>query len=93
MKLSTIRLILIMPLSLCIAGCSAISGHSPTIDVLGSYFPAWMVCIIAGLIFTSITYLALVAIGFHTYLRPAPIVYSCLMLVFTMAVWLAFYRN
>jgi hypothetical protein len=93
MKPSVFRITLVLLLSLCVTGCSAFSGHSPTIDLLGSYFPAWMVCIIAGIAITSVTHFSLVAIGLHTYLRPAPIVYSCLMLVFTMAVWLAFYRN
>ena len=34
-----------------------LSHRSPTIDILGSYFPAWMICIVSGLT------LALVADG------------------------------
>jgi hypothetical protein len=30
--------------------------HSPTVDILGSYFPAWMVCIISGLTLTFIVH-------------------------------------
>jgi len=32
------------------------SHHSPTIDILGSYFPAWMVCILSGLTLTLIAH-------------------------------------
>ena len=34
---------------LLLAGCHA-DYHSPTVDVLGSYFPAWVVCIVIGLV-------------------------------------------
>ena len=93
MKSFSIRLILLPLLLFSAAGCGALSGHSPTIDVLGSYFPAWMVCILIGLALTTIARLTFIAIGLNAYLRPAPLVYPCLMLIFTMAVWLAFYRN
>jgi hypothetical protein len=72
------------------SGCGA---HSPTIDVLGSYFPAWLLCIILGLGLTLITRQLLVGFNLNTYLRPAPLAYSCMILVFTLAVWLAFFRN
>ena len=29
-----------------------LSHRSPTIDILGSYFPAWMICIVSGLTLT-----------------------------------------
>jgi len=32
------------------------SHHSPTIDILGSYFPAWMICIVSGLTLTLIAH-------------------------------------
>jgi len=67
--------------------------NSPTIDILGSYFPAWMLCIIIGLVLTLVSRLVLAACGIDTHLRPSALVYPCLMVVFTMAVWLAFFQN
>jgi len=32
------------------------SHRSPTVDILGSYFPSWMVCIISGLTLTLIAH-------------------------------------
>ncbi len=69
------------------------SGHSPTLDVLGSYFPAWMACIILGLVLTLITRQILIGFKLNTYLRVAPLVYVCMMISWTMAVWLVCYKN
>ena len=69
------------------------SHHSPTVDVLGSYFPAWMICILSGL---SLTFVAhwIVQVGkLESYLGPAPLIYSCLMIIFTFATWILFYQN
>jgi hypothetical protein len=68
-------------------------AHSPTIDVLGSYFPAWMISIVIGLLLTIICRLVLIGLRIEGHLRPAPIVYLCLMIVFTMGTWLAFFQN
>lgn len=67
--------------------------NSPTIDVLGSYFPAWMICILAGLMLTLIARLLLVAVKLDGALHPAAIVYPCLAAVFTFALWLALFQN
>lgn len=77
--------------SLVLAGCR--QTHSPTVDVLGSYFPAWIICIVGGLILTVIARLVFIALNLAAYLRPAPLVYLCLMIAFTMSVWLLFFKN
>ena len=77
---------------LLLAGCGT-DTHSPTIDVLGSYFPAWMVCIIIGVVLTLICRQLFVGLKFDLYLRPAPVVYLCLTISFTLAVWLMFFKN
>ena len=93
MNSSALRVSLFFPLLMSLSGCGASSFHSPVIDVLGSYFPAWIVCIVSGLTLTLITRLLLIGLKFNTWLYPAPIVYPCLMILFTMAVWLLFYKN
>ena len=93
MNSPTLRASLFLLLAFCMAGCRKSASHSPAIDVLGSYFPAWMVCIVSGLALTSISHLLLIALKLNTHLHPAPVVYSCLMVVFTLAAWLAFFQN
>ncbi|HEY4414586.1 MAG TPA: YtcA family lipoprotein [Verrucomicrobiae bacterium] len=81
-----------LPASWLLAGCRA-GAHAPTVDVLGSYFPAWIICILIGLTITLFTRLILISLKLNTYLRPAPLVYLCFMILFTLAVWLLFFKN
>ena len=69
------------------------SYHSPTVDLLGSYFPAWMVCIISGLTLTLVAHWIVQMCHLKPYLGPAPLIYSCLMIIFTFATWILFYQN
>jgi len=69
------------------------SHQSPTVDVLGSYFPAWMVCILSGLALTLIAHWIVQVGNLKPYLGPAPLIYSCLMIIFTFATWILFYQH
>jgi hypothetical protein len=84
-----LRLVLIAPLAI----GPAAGGHSPSIDVLGSYFPAWMICIMTGLALTLIARQLLIALRLNAHLHPAPIIYASLVALFTMIAWLAFFQN
>ncbi len=68
-------------------------AHSPTLDVLGSYFPAWMVCIILGLVLTVITRQLLIGLKLNAHLRSVGLVYLCMMILWTMAVWLVCFKT
>ena len=69
------------------------SHHSLTVDVLGSYFPAWMVCILSGLALTLIAHWIVQVGNLRPYIGPAPLIYSSLMIIFTFATWILFYQN
>ncbi len=70
-----------------------VNHNSPTVDVLGSYFPAWMVCILGGLALTFVVHWIVQVLNLKPYVGPAPLVYSCLMIIFTFAIWILFYQN
>jgi YtcA-like protein len=71
-----------------------LSGHhSPTVDVLGSYFPAWMVCIVSGLALTFVAHWIIQMGNLKPYIGPAPVIYSSLVIIFTFATWILFYQN
>ena len=80
--------LLLLPILL-LGGCA----HSPTVDVLGSYFPAWMLCIIIGIFSTLIVRLLLIGVGIYAHLRLRPVVFSCTTIFITLAVWLVFFKN
>ena len=70
-----------------------LSHRSPTIDILGSYFPAWMICIVSGLTLTLISRWIIRAYHSEGYASPAPLIYTCLMLIYTFGTWIIFYHN
>ena len=81
-----------LPIALFLTGCAG-NDHSPTVDILGSYFPAWIICLVLGLALTLITRQILAGLKLHTHLWPAPLVYISLLVTFTLALWLSFFRN
>ena len=74
-----------------LAGCQ--TNHAPTIDVLGSYFPAWIICIVIGLLLTAFARLLLIRARLNPHLRPVPLVYLCLMVGFALILWLVLFKN
>ena len=70
--------------ALCSAGCSS----APSQNILGSYFPSWMLCALAGIGATIVVRQVLVAAGLDRTL-PAPlVVYLALAVAFGFASWL-----
>ena len=76
-----------------VEGCDSMQDRSPTFDVVGSYFPAWMACIISGILLTLVTRQLLIGFRLNAHLYPAPVVYVCMMILFTMAVWLVLFKG
>ena len=93
---SAIFKIIVVGLVLLLIGFVAVqlfSHHSPTVDILGSYFPAWMICIVSGLTLTLIAHWVIQVCKLKPFLGPSPLIYSCLMIIFTFATWILFYQN
>lgn len=82
----------IILIGLMVSGCG-VNDHSPTVDIIGSYFPAWIICIVLGLALTLITRQALIGFKLNTHLHPAPLVYISMLVFFTMTLWLVFFKN
>lgn len=70
-----------------------VSHRSPTIDILGSYFPAWMICIVSGLTLTLVSRWVIRAYHLESYASPAPLIYTCLTIIYTFLTWIIFYQN
>jgi hypothetical protein len=68
-----------------------VTRHSPQIDVFGSYFPSWMVCIVVGIVLTVVARQVLVALEIDAELRPTRLVYLSLWVVFALSIRLVFY--
>jgi YtcA-like protein len=70
-----------------------VSHRSPTIDILGSYFPAWMICIVSGLTLTLVSRWVIRACHLEYYASPVPLIYTCLTIIYTFLTWIIFYQN
>jgi YtcA family len=72
-----------------VAGC----GFAPSVNVLGSFFPAWLICIVIGMVITIVTRRVFVAMGIESNLGPAVLVYPCLAGLWIFATWLLLFGS
>lgn len=83
----------------CLAAASAglifLTGcrGAPSINLLGSLFPSWMLCVAVGIAGTLAARQIFFKIGIESNLGPRPLVYFCLWVLITLATWLLFFRS
>ena len=77
-----LSLLLVAPL---LSSCS----RAPSIEVLGSFFPAWLVCFIVAIVLTALARLALLRLRVKAALPL--LVYPSLAALFTFVLWLIFF--
>ena len=70
--------------TLLLTGC----GRSPSFNVLGSYFPAWLICILAGIAGASLVSFVLAKVHMSQLIRWTIVVYPCLAASIAFTLWL-----
>ena len=75
----------LMPALLLITGC----GRAPSFDVLGSFFPAWLVCLVLAIVLTAVSR---VLLSRYVQIAWPVLVYPSLTAVFALLSWLALFR-
>ena len=83
----TVPRLLCVSCTLSVGGCA----RSPTVNILGSFFPAWLISIVTGLVLALIAWRVLIATGVAPYLTPAGLVYPCLAALLIFASWLVLF--
>jgi hypothetical protein len=73
---------------LILAGC----GRAPSIDVLGSFFPVWMLCAIVGVVVAFLLRSLLLRFKMEPHVGPLAIFYPSVVLFFSCLLWLVFFR-
>jgi hypothetical protein len=86
-KFASNWLLLLCPLT----GCTQRSVHAPSIDVFGSYFPAWLICLAAGVALTVFTSCAGRVLKIRPFHFLGPFLWVSLILIFSISVWFLFY--
>lgn len=80
----TVPALLLAPI---IAGC----GRAPTFNILGSFFPSWLICLVAGVILAAIANRVFVRFALDKEILWPVVVYPCLALFFACALWLVLF--
>jgi hypothetical protein len=76
-------------LPLAVTLCTSCS-RAPSFEILGSFFPAWLVCLALGLVLTVVGHWILARV--HVVLAVPILTYPSLTALFTFALWLSFFR-
>jgi hypothetical protein len=77
--------ILFLPAVLVLTSC----GRAPSFDILGSFFPAWLVCLAVGLLLTgAVRWLSL---RIRVPLALPTLAWPSLAALFTFVTWLTFF--
>ena len=89
----TIRRLLILIEVPFLESCGSPNKRVPSIDVFGSYFPAWLISLAAGIVLTAIA----VGVGRLINIRPSGfpgfLVAVSLILIFSISVWFWFFTR
>jgi len=67
-------------------------GRAPSIDIIGSFFPVWMLCLSIAIILASILRVVLLRYQFESEVGPVALFYPSVVILFSCLLWLIFFR-
>ena len=82
------RVVRLLPLLL-VAPLLSSCSRAPSVEVLGSFFPAWLVCFLVSIVLTALVRLVLLRLRVKAALPL--LVYPSLSALFTFLLWLIFF--
>jgi YtcA family len=82
------RAALVAALSSLLTGCA----RAPSVDVLGSFFPVWMVCGSVAVILSFLGRKLLIRCKLESRVGPVALFYPSVVILFSCLLWLVFFR-
>ena len=76
-------------IALPVAACN----YAPTMDLFGSYFPAWMLCAVLGIVASVIIRQILAVTGINDYVVAPLLTYAGLAVSATLLAWLLWFGH
>jgi hypothetical protein len=67
-----------------LTGCA----HSPSFNVLGSYFPGWIACMVASILLTALVRFVLNRLQWEQQVPALPLFYFAMALLIACLIWL-----
>ena len=83
-----INLVPIPVFCLLCTGC----GRAPSVDIIGSFFPVWMICLTLAIILASVVRYLMVRYRLESEVGPVALFYPSVVVLFTYLLWLIFFR-
>ena len=65
----------------------------PQINIIGSFFPSWMLCAAIGIVAALLGRRLFIRAGLDPYVGPPALVYSSLGILVMLMLWVAFFRG
>ena len=72
-------------------GCPG-CGRAPSVDIIGSFFPVWMLCLAIAIVLACIVRLVLLRYQFESEIGPVALFYPSVVILFSCLLWLIFFR-
>ena len=88
MKISYVRAALVCAVSTTLTSCA----HAPSVEIVGSFFPVWMVCLTAAVILTFFARKQLVHHKLESQVGPVALFYPSMVVSFSCLLWLLLFR-
>jgi hypothetical protein len=70
------------------SGCS----RAPSVSIIGSFFPIWMICIATGVVATFVERAVLVRLGLEQHVGPLWLFYPSSVTLCACVLWEVFFR-
>jgi hypothetical protein len=80
--------VLVLGLGLVPVGC----GRAPSIDIIGSFFPVWMLCLAIAVVLTFGVRYILLRYKMEQEVGPLALFYPSSVVLLTCLLWLVFFR-
>jgi hypothetical protein len=80
---------------LCVAAACLLStgcGRAPAVDILGSFFPVWLVCLVLAVVLAAVVRYLLARLRLESEVGPVALFYPSVVVLFTSLLWLIFFR-
>jgi hypothetical protein len=74
-----------------VAAAVLCTGCDPIINVYGSFFPAWLICLVVGLVLAGILRWLFAKTRLEPHLGPLVLVYPALAFLLSCVIWLLAY--
>ena len=84
----TKKSLLLTVLSAFLTGCNG----APSVDIVGSFFPAWMICMTIAVVLLFIVRYVLVKLHLEQEVGPLALFYPSLLTLLTCVLWMGYFR-